>query len=61
VSDFVTAVGLVFLFEGIVFAAFPRATRHAMAAAAQTAEQHLRLIGLASAVVGILIVWAIRG
>jgi uncharacterized protein YjeT (DUF2065 family) len=61
VSDFIAAVGLVFLFEGIMFAAFPRATRHAMAAAAETGEQPLRLIGLVSAVVGILIVWAIRG
>jgi len=61
VSDFLAAVGLVFLFEGIMFAAFPRATRHAMEVAADTGEQRLRLIGLASAVVGILIVWAVRG
>jgi uncharacterized protein YjeT (DUF2065 family) len=51
----------VFLFEGIMFAAFPGATRHAMAAAAETEEKSLRLVGLASAVLGILIVWAVRG
>lgn len=60
-SDFLAAVGLVFLFEGIMFVAFPRATRHAMAAAADTEEKSLRLVGLASAVLGILIVWAVRG
>jgi uncharacterized protein YjeT (DUF2065 family) len=61
VTDFLAAVGLVFLFEGLMFAAFPRATRQAMAAAAETAEHRLRLIGLVSELIGILIVWAVRG
>ncbi|HVV93474.1 MAG TPA: DUF2065 domain-containing protein [Hyphomicrobiales bacterium] len=59
-SDFLAAVGLVFVFEGILFAAFPGATRTAMAAAAETAEPRLRLIGLVSAVAGIVIVWVVR-
>lgn len=60
-TDFLAAVGLVFVFEGILFAAFPKATRTAMATAAETAEPRLRVIGLVSAVVGIAIVWLVRG
>jgi uncharacterized protein YjeT (DUF2065 family) len=60
VNDFLAAVGLVFVFEGILFAAFPRAARLALAGAAETPEPRLRLIGLASAAAGILIVWAVR-
>jgi uncharacterized protein YjeT (DUF2065 family) len=60
VIDFLAAIGLVFVFEGILFAAFPKATRLAMAAAAETAEPRHRLIGLLSAAAGILVVWLVR-
>jgi uncharacterized protein YjeT (DUF2065 family) len=60
-SDFVVAIGLVFAIEGILFAAFPGPVKRAMAHVNDTADGTLRLIGIASAVLGVLLVWLIRG
>jgi len=60
-SDFLAAIGLFFAIEGIVLAAFPLAAKRAMAAALETPEGRLRVAGIASAVVGVLIVWLVRG
>ncbi len=46
---------------GLAFAAFPGAMRRAMRDAAETPEGVLRLVGIVSAIVGIVLVWAIRG
>ena len=59
-SDFLAAIGLVLVIEGLLFAAFPGAARRAMETAAETAESHLRLIGIVSAVLGVLVVWLVR-
>jgi uncharacterized protein len=55
------ALGLVLVIEGVVSAAFPNVTRAAMMTAANTPSGKLRVVGLVSAVVGIAIVWAVRG
>jgi uncharacterized protein YjeT (DUF2065 family) len=60
-SDFLVAVGLVFAIEGIVFAAFPATTKRALAQIMETPDGMLRLVGIASAVIGVLVVWAVRG
>jgi len=60
-SDFLVALGLVFVLEGIVFAAFPEAAKRAVKEMLETSDTVLRLVGLASAVVGVLLVWLIRG
>lgn len=60
-TDFVVAVGLVFVIEGLVFAAFPRSAKHAMTSVIETQEGTLRLAGIACAVVGLLLVWVMRG
>jgi len=54
------ALGLFFAIEGIFLAAFPIAAKRAMAAALETPESRLRIAGLVSAVVGVLIVWLVR-
>lgn len=59
--DLLIALALMFALEGIAFAAFPGAMRRAMRDAAETPEGVLRLVGLVSAVLGIVLVWAIRG
>jgi uncharacterized protein YjeT (DUF2065 family) len=59
--DLVAALGLVLAVEGILFAAFPDATRRAMYEASQTPRDRIRIVGLASGVIGVLIVWAVRG
>jgi uncharacterized protein YjeT (DUF2065 family) len=60
-SDFVVALGLVFVIEGLVFAAFPGAAKRAIATVQETQDGPLRIVGIASAVLGIVLVWAIRG
>jgi len=60
-SDFLVAIGLVFVIEGIVFAAFPGPVKRAMAHVTETADSALRLIGIASAIIGVALVWLIRG
>jgi uncharacterized protein len=59
-SDFLAAVGLLFAIEGIMLAAFPLATKRAMAAALEMPEGWSRIVGLVSAVVGVAIVWLVR-
>jgi uncharacterized protein len=60
-SDFLAALGLVFVIEGLVFAAFPEAAKRAMSSVLETPDLSLRLIGIGSAVVGLFVVWLVRG
>lgn len=59
-SDFLVAVGLVFVIEGLVFAAFPAQAKKAIAGVLETPDMSLRVIGIGSAVVGLLLVWLMR-
>ena len=60
-SDLLVAVGLVLVFEGLLWAAAPQLGLKLLAAAAQTPEQALRAGGAAAVVAGIVIVWLVRG
>jgi uncharacterized protein YjeT (DUF2065 family) len=60
-SDFLAALGLVFVIEGLVFAALPAQTKRAMMSVLETPEPTLRAIGLGSALIGLLLVWLARG
>jgi uncharacterized protein len=59
--DFIVALGLVFVMEGVLFAAFPETAKRAVASVLETPDAVLRGIGLASALVGVVLVWLIRG
>ena len=59
--DFVVALGLVFVIEGLLFAAFPAVTKRAMAHVLETPDGALRLVGICSAVIGIALIWLVRG
>ena len=59
--DFLAALGLVFVIEGLVFAAFPGSAKRAVASVLETPETTLRAIGIGSAVVGLLVVRLVRG
>jgi uncharacterized protein YjeT (DUF2065 family) len=59
-SDFLAAIGLVFVIEGLVFAAFPAQAKRAMQSVVETPEVSLRLIGIGSAIVGVVVVWLVR-
>lgn len=60
-SDFLAALGLVFVIEGLIFAAFPEAAKRAMTSVLETQDISLRFIGVGSAVVGLVMVWLVRG
>jgi uncharacterized protein YjeT (DUF2065 family) len=58
---FLVALGLLFAIEGLLFAAFPGLTKQAMRHVLETPDSTLRIVGIASAVVGVLLIWAVRG
>jgi uncharacterized protein YjeT (DUF2065 family) len=60
-SDFIVAIGLVFAIEGLIFAAFPGAAKRLAANALESPENTLRVAGMVSAVLGIILVWLVRG
>ena len=60
-SDFLAALGLVFVIEGLVFAAFPGPAKRAMESVLRTPDRSLRTIGIGSAVIGLILVWLARG
>ncbi len=59
-GDFLAAFGLVFVIEGIIFAAFPGPAKRAMMSVIETPEASLRLIGVGSALAGLVVVWLER-
>ncbi|MGY6570768.1 MAG: DUF2065 domain-containing protein [Salinarimonas sp.] len=59
--DLITALGLVLAVEGILFAAFPNAIRRALYEASQSPPERLRVTGIVCAVIGIAIIWLVRG
>jgi uncharacterized protein len=60
-ADFLAAFGMVFVIEGLIFAAFPGSAKKAMMSVLETPETTLRAVGIGSAVVGVLVVWLARG
>jgi uncharacterized protein YjeT (DUF2065 family) len=59
-SDFFAAVGLVLVIEGVLFALLPGKAREAMRSAAETPSDILRVVGLVSAVAGVIVIWLAR-
>jgi uncharacterized protein len=60
-TDFIAALGLVLVIEGLAFAAFPAATKRAMSVLFETPEAQLRAVGVVSAIIGVFVVWMARG
>ncbi|MGE5506129.1 MAG: DUF2065 domain-containing protein [Actinomycetota bacterium] len=59
-KDFLTAVALALVIEGISYAAFPEAMQRLMSMAAAAPPRVLRLAGLAAATAGVALVWGVR-
>jgi len=59
--DFLVAIGLVLAIEGLMFAALPGTAKRLAASALEAPDGALRIAGVLSALLGILIVWSIRG
>jgi hypothetical protein len=60
-SDLVVAIGMVLVIEGVVFAAFPGTAKRMAAHASISPEASLRVAGLVSALLGVALVWLVRG
>lgn len=60
-GDLIVAFGLVLVIEGLVYAAFPTGMKAAIAQALGTPDGTLRVAGLVAAVIGLGIVWLVRG
>jgi hypothetical protein len=60
-TDLATAIGLVLVIEGLIWAALPGMAMRMLKAAAEMPPEGLRLAGAAAVAVGVLIVWLARG
>jgi uncharacterized protein YjeT (DUF2065 family) len=60
-SDFLVALALVLAIEGLLFAAFPGPAKRMMASVMETPDGPLRVIGICCAIIGVILVWLIRG
>lgn len=59
-SDFLAAVGLLFVFEGLLYGGFPFCQKLARDAS-EAPESMLRIAGLSALAIGVFIVWLVRG
>jgi uncharacterized protein YjeT (DUF2065 family) len=59
-SDFVTALGLVFVIEGLLYAFVPGHLKSVMALMQAVPEDSLRLGGLVATAAGVALVWLAR-
>ncbi len=57
---FLAALGLLLAIEGLTFAAFPGAAKRAASAIVEAPEGTLRMLGLGSAIAGVILVWFVR-
>lgn len=59
--DLLTAIGLMFVVEGAMYALFPRGMKELTARMAQTPDAALRHIGIVVALFGFIIIAVLRG
>ena len=60
-GDLLIALGLMLLIEGAMYSLSPRGMQRLMAQLAQLPESYVRMLGLASAMLGFLIIYTLRG
>jgi uncharacterized protein YjeT (DUF2065 family) len=59
-GDFLVGVGMVLVIEGLLFAALPNGMRTAMKSVLSSPDNMLRVVGLVSAVLGLILIWLVR-
>ena len=59
-ADFLIGLGILFVLEGLMFAASPAWMRRAMKSALATPDNILRAVGIGSAVAGLILIWVVR-
>lgn len=60
-NELLTAIGLVLVLEGVLYAIAPGGMKNVMRSALETPDQTLRAAGLGAAVIGVFLVWIIHG
>lgn len=60
-QELLTAIGLVLVIEGLIWAVFPRYGRRMLEMVSETPEQQLQIGGAVAVAIGVAIVWLIRG
>lgn len=60
-SDLIVGIGLVFVIEGLLYAAFPNAMRKMVEDITRLPDANIRTIGLFALIIGVVIVWVVRG
>lgn len=58
--DLAVALGLALAIEGLVFAICPEIVKRAMLDTAKTPSDRMRIVGILSAALGVVIVWVVR-
>ena len=59
-KDLLTALALILVIEGIVYALFPEIMKRLALQTTRTPAQSLRLGGLVAAIIGVALIWALR-
>ena len=59
-EDFLAAIGLVLVLEGVLYALFPNGMQRMMASALEMSPSVLRTGGLLAAFFGFAVVWLVR-
>jgi uncharacterized protein len=60
-SDFITALGIALVIEGIAYTLFPGRARNVFELVSQMPESTMRYLGLGAAIGGVIVVWMVRG
>ena len=60
-NELFSALALAIALDGIVYALFPDRMKRVMAIAIEQPTANLRFVGLLAAVLGVVIIWVIRG
>lgn len=60
-GDLLVGAGLVLVFEGLLWAVSPATAKRLLQSVEKTPEDALRTAGMVAVVLGVLVVWLVRG
>jgi uncharacterized protein YjeT (DUF2065 family) len=60
-SDFFVAIGLAIAIEGILYALFPDGMKRMMMQVLATPSASVRTAGITAALIGVALIWLVRG
>lgn len=60
-QDFLAAIGLVLVIEGLVYGGFPNLAKRLATEVLSMSENAMRISGLIAIAIGVAIVWLVRG